>query len=142
MNVQEKHPEYFGRLQEWSLCASALVGETAIKSGTVSYLPKPQSFNQLDDATSAAFYSSYQSKASFPDTFSRTVDAMLGIIHDKRPEIQLPAKMEYLLNDIDGKGEKTQIFKGNGTTSVTNFGKTNFSNCFKTSFQISSFSNK
>ena len=104
MNVEEKHPEYFGRLKEWSLCTASLIGETAIKSGTESYLPKPQSFNQLKAETSAAFYKSYQAKASFPDTFSRTVDAMLGIIHDKRPDIQVPPKMEYLLSDIDGKG--------------------------------------
>jgi hypothetical protein len=108
MSVETKHPEYTnGREDEWSLVAAAYCGETDIKAAGVKYLPMPSGFTTQAD-NGQAFYQAYQARSNFPEIFSATIVAMVGIIHEKEIQIDLPEGLEFLRENADGE-ERTLV---------------------------------
>lgn len=106
MIASEKHPEYTtGRIYDWLLCEDAYQGETAIKARGVRYLPKPSGYSaaggHADDGLAA--YAAYKDRAEFMEVMGPSVGAMVGIIHDRELQIEVPSALEYLFENADGK---------------------------------------
>lgn len=105
--VSSKHPDYSQpRADDWLLCRSAYEGEAFVKRQGVRYLPKPSGYSiaggHPDNGEAA--YNSYKMRAEFPEIMASSVGAMLGIIHQREIQIEIPAAMEYLRENADSDG--------------------------------------
>lgn len=94
-DVTNKRPEYLDRADEWRLMRDSARGETAIKAGGTAYLPMPSGF-RTDDDGGLRLYAAYQSRAQFPEITSPTVQAMVGVIHQREIKIDLPDSLAGL----------------------------------------------
>jgi hypothetical protein len=94
MSVSTRHPEYTtSRLTEWELMRHAYEGESAIKRYTELYLPLLPGWR--DVANRDELYLGYIRRARFPEIVSSAIRSMIGIVHGKDWQIELPG-MEYL----------------------------------------------
>lgn len=113
MIASEKHPEYTtGRVYDWLLCEDAYQGETAIKARGTVYLPKPSGYSiaggHADDGLQA--YAAYKDRAEFMEIMGPSVGAMIGIIHDREIQIEMPDALNYLYENADGKRKTLNDF--------------------------------
>ena len=83
-------------------------GEGAVKVAGTRYLP-PTSGMVLDgmNTTDIGFknYQAYKARAVFPDYVKDGVEALIGLIHQHAPKIQIPERMNYLLEKATVDGE-------------------------------------
>lgn len=127
MSIKEKHPELTAeRAAEWQLCEDAANGESAIKSRATTYLPSPSGYSTaagMSQAGANAAYTAYKMRAQFPDVLAASIGSMIGIIHGKDSDVQIPAAMEYLREDADGKGSTLETFHKEITRSLLTKGR-------------------
>lgn len=103
-SVNDRHPEYTAeRVAEWELMRDVFTGESAIKSKGEIYLPMPSGFTALPDKGAKA-YASYKARAQVAEMLAPTIAGMMGIAHGVEIKIELPAGLEYLWENADGKG--------------------------------------
>lgn len=104
MSVNTLHPTITAaRREEWKLMRDCMDGESAVKAKGETYLPMPAGFKSQADGGDMA-YSAYKARAQFPELMAPSVGAMIGIIHGQDIEINIPAQLEYLREDADGRG--------------------------------------
>ncbi|CAN0596603.1 unnamed protein product [Ectocarpus sp. 12 AP-2014] len=101
MSVDQKHPYYDQFLPEWQLVRDSYRGESAIKARSEKYLPKPSGFKAMPDGGDA-MYDAYKGRANFPEIFSTSVGAMIGIIHSIDTQVEMPEQMNFILQSADG----------------------------------------
>jgi len=101
MPVTTVHPEYSLYAPQWKLTRDATRGDPAIKRDD-TYLPAP--FR----ATDTERYEQYKARAYFVGVTGRTENAMIGMVFRKSPEHVLPAKLEALLENMDGAGNSAE----------------------------------
>ncbi len=109
MAINSKHPKYvqFANLY-WQKCLDLYDGEETVKSRGVTYLPATP--GQLLDGMvfgqeGYKSYESYKDRAPVPDYFKEAVGTFAGMMHEKPATIELPAKMQYLLEKATPAGE-------------------------------------
>lgn len=103
------HPDYalFNSIQ--IKCRDLYEGEDHIKSKGEVYLPATSGM-KLDGMgvgqTGLSDYESYKLRSLLPGDFEDAVNSRIGLMHPKPDSalIELPAQLEYLLEDADGKG--------------------------------------
>ena len=94
MSVSTRHPEYTtSRLAEWELMRHAYEGESAIKRYTERYLPMIPGWRDAENCED--LYLAYIRRARFPEIVSSAIRSMIGIVHGKDWQIDIPG-MEYL----------------------------------------------
>jgi len=101
------HPEYTPEIaQEWRLMRDAYRGEVAIKKRGEVYLPKPSGYKHHPGGVDvgAAMYQAYMDRARFPEIVSNAIRSMVGIAHSQDWQIELPAALEPLRENSDGRG--------------------------------------
>ncbi len=124
-----KHPQYQLNRWSWRLQRDAIEGEGAIKRADTTYLPMPSGMSNLPDApqlqiddssniigksTQSDFdhnkehdpsyhsnpaYMAYKKRAHFPDITASTLRGLMGLAISGKPTINLPAQMEYLIDN-------------------------------------------
>ena len=110
MSVNSLHPEITTeRIAEWRLLRDAMAGESAIKKRGEVYLPKPSGFKSQPDDGEAA-YEAYRKRADFPEILAPSIAAMVGIVHAKETQIEMPEAMAWLWEDADGHGLSLEAF--------------------------------
>ena len=117
MPVDTRCPEYEKSLPVWELVRDCDEGANAIKArrnranlyptgiGSIAgtaYLPAPNARDASDD--NHIRYDAYKNRANFVNFVSHTKEGMLGMVFRKPSEIELPASIEYLLEDANGNG--------------------------------------
>lgn len=112
MPVNSKHPEYILRHEQWELMRTSYEGEDAIKKKGVTYLPPTDGME--DDGMGAgqvglARYEKYKTRASYPEFVADAVEAFIGMLSQKEPDIRLPTNMEYLRNAATLRGEGLEL---------------------------------
>lgn len=108
--VKSYHPSITAeRRAEWKLMRDAMDGESAIKSRGETYLPLPTGFKTAEDG-GAALYESYRMRAQFPELLAPSVAAMIGIIHGREIQIEMPDAMQYLWENADSNGLPLEAF--------------------------------
>ncbi len=114
MPVSTTHPSYDEKVLDWQLCRDTVAGQAAIFRRLLRYLPAPPGMQSNAGTSLSQFltkrytgdrYSFYASFAEFPEIVSPTLNAILGLIHEKKPEIRLPAKLAYLERQATPDGE-------------------------------------
>lgn len=108
MAVNTKHPEFTKLHPEWVKMRDCYSGERAIKSAGQLYLPATA--GQIMDGMGTgqiglSKYNAYKSRAVFPDYVKESIEAAIGVMHQKPPVIELPEKMKYLLEKASVHGE-------------------------------------
>ncbi len=115
MPIDSTHMDYDKSTTDWKLIRDTVEGQTKIKGEGQLYLPAPPGSLILNTPVQVApeggvvgvqsRYAFYKSFAKFPEIVTPALNGMQGIIHTKDPEITLPSKMEYLLEEAtpDGK---------------------------------------
>lgn len=101
-SVDFRLKEYEASLPDWELVADVCMGETRIKDKGTDYLPKPNP--QDRSATNSERYKNYLARAVFYNATSRTLDSLVGSAFTKWPVLEVPEPLEYVSDDIDGKG--------------------------------------
>lgn len=111
MSIDQKHPLYSKVVPDWEMMGDTFKGERIIKEAGLRYLSATpgQIIDGLNDGQMGMKnYLSYKSRARFPDFVSTAVEALLGIMHHKPANIELPDKMKPLLQKATVKGESLQ----------------------------------
>jgi hypothetical protein len=110
MTITTRHPALTAeRRAEWQLMRDAMDGESAVKLRGETYLPKPGGFKNNPN-TERQLYDAYLMRAQFPEILAPSVGAMIGIIHDKEIQIEIPPALEFLWEDADGLGLPLEAF--------------------------------
>lgn len=95
-------------------------GETAIKARGVVYLPKPSGYAHHPAGVEAgnAMYDAYKCRARFPEIVSNAIRSMVGIAHGQEWQIDVPAALEPLWENSDGKGLPLEALSKRITTEL------------------------
>lgn len=134
MPVSTTHPFYDDQADDWTTARVAVAGEKAVRADIQKYLPVPPGMGQ--PATRPAQpskygiqyyqhdrYSWYSTFAEFPDIVAPTVEAFQGLIHEKKPRVELPAAMEYLREKATANGESLDELWKMVTRGLINAGR-------------------
>lgn len=111
MAIDARHPRYAYRLPDWEQLEHVYEGERAVKEAGVKYL-RPTSGMILDGMAPSQLgykqYDAYRSRATFLTSFRDAVEAMVGIMHQKPPKIELPEALEAMRYDATLEGESLE----------------------------------
>jgi len=107
-DVNTEHPEYKKKLSLWKTIEDCINGEADIKSEKEKYLPRPSAMSRDRDGNLA--YTSYITRAHFPDFTSKFLSGLTGITKINPPKVKLPSDLEYLIDDCDGEGTPLEVF--------------------------------
>ena len=104
-NISTKHPLYTEYEESWLLMRDAMDGEDRVKELGVKYLPMKTGTAIIANVEiRSKVYNNYLMRAEFPELVSPTVRGSVGLICEKEPTIELPAQLQYLLEDATGDG--------------------------------------
>lgn len=110
MPVNTRHPEYVKHVENWTKVRDAVEGDLAIRRNVTDYLPVPPGLSTAAEVletgkrVSTTRYWFYARLAEWPEIVSPTLNGILGLIHEKKPEVKLPKDMEYLIEDATPTG--------------------------------------
>lgn len=112
MSVETLHPLYQALLEDWAVMSVTYSGERAVKSAEFTYLPASAGMS-LDGLLSGqpgyVSYTSYISRAKFPEVVKPTVETLIGLMHRKPPKIELPPAMEPMRENATQEGESLEL---------------------------------
>lgn len=126
MGIDATHPDYQEFLSDWATLRDLYRGERVVKQKGQVYLPATQGM-QLDGMAKSTdigykAYEAYKLRAVFPDYVREGVEALVGLLHQKEPTIELPVAMEPLreaatlhgesLNDLLRRINTEQLISG------------------------------
>lgn len=123
MAVDTRHPEITAEVQaDWRLMRDAAGGQRSVKAAGITYLPKPGGFNAQPDGGVQA-YEAYKARAGFPEILRPSISAMVGIIHAKEINIQMPDAMALIWENADGDGTPLEAFHRRITRALLQMGR-------------------
>lgn len=105
--VESTHPDYDDRITEWQMMRACHRGTKAIKDQGRAYLPMPSGFSSQPDGGTGD-YAAYMARARFPDILQFVLSGMVGLIHRKQGQIDLPSGLEPMREQITA-GTKTTL---------------------------------
>lgn len=118
------NPRYTERLLDWEEMEETYAGERAIKLRSTVYLPPTPSM-LFDGMTTGqpgrAAYEAYLQRAVFPGEVKHAVEGLIGIMHRKQAQIEVPERMRPMLErmTVDGEDVHTLLRKINEAQLVT-----------------------
>lgn len=99
MAVDTKHPDLLAVQADYQITKDTFDGERTVKTAGFAYLPATA--GQLADGAgtnvaSAGFraYTTYRTRAQFPEFVSEAVDLLVSVMHQEPPVIKLPKALE------------------------------------------------
>lgn len=112
MAIDTKHPLYDVYAPEWVTMRDTYKGERAVKAKAEEYLPPTQGMRMdgmgLKQPGGQA-YEAFKRRALFPEYVKEAVEEFIGLLHQKPPNITLPAQMEGMLSKATVYGESLQM---------------------------------
>lgn len=114
MPVNSKHPKYKRNENNWSKIRDVVEGEEAVRDDIETYLPRPPGLNNpestIDTTTKQSStgqnrYDFYATFAELPEIVGEAISGLQGLVHEKEPEVELPEKMQYLLDKATPDGD-------------------------------------
>ena len=105
MTVETRNPTYEMYLPVWEKTRDAVKGSVAVKEKRHIYLPVPDAESNDDRVgTETMRYRQYLKRSLFTNFTGRTKNALVGAAFRKMPVLELPAGLDYFLNDATGDG--------------------------------------
>lgn len=102
-DIITEHPDYARMKPNLKAVRDCIEGEPAIKRERTLYLKHPNMIDQTSPQQ-VARYDAFLDGAEFDEYPATTLASMLGQMTDGEIEQDLPERLEYLTNDIDGDG--------------------------------------
>lgn len=114
MSAKSIHPLYTAMMDAWEIGRDSYGGESVIKGKGTKYLPATSGQVQDGQGTDTQSigeksYQAYKTRAVYPDIYKEAVEAAIGIMHRKPPQIELPAAMEDMKEDATLLGESIEM---------------------------------
>ena len=107
---------------KWTIIRDCLSGEEAIKGvNRYNYLPVPAV--EANQAETDARYAAYLKRAVFYNVTARTLNGMVGQVYSKPPIVELPAKLQLLVSNVDGSGVSLEQQSKKGLRGVLGLGR-------------------
>lgn len=97
MPVDTLHPQTAASLEDWQTVRDCIAGHRSILTGKERYLPKLSKQPPEE-------YTAYQRRGVFFNATARTLEAMVGLLFRKTPELELPDEFNAIIKDADMKG--------------------------------------
>lgn len=120
-NVTFQRQEYIDAVPVWKVVSDVVAGQRKVKAAETEYLFKP---NPLDASNeNAGRYKQYLARAVFVNYTGRTLVGLLGAAYRKAPSINVPTALDYVLKDVDGKGNSINQQSQQTTKCVTAIGR-------------------
>jgi len=110
MSVTNVHPQYNNNLPKWTKCRNAIEGEVK------GYVPRLA--DQSNDE-----YKAYIERPSFFNATSRTLDALVGLIHSKEAEINIPQQIALMAENITLDNDTLEDFAKSLTIEALSVGR-------------------
>lgn len=112
MSIESTHPKYDVVAPDWVVMRDTFAGSRTIKDAGISYLPATS--GMLVDGMSIgqpgyAAYNAYRCRAEFPELVTDAILTLTSVLNRHPAEIQVPARLEPLLENITRKGETAQM---------------------------------
>lgn len=124
MGIDARHPLYAHREPDWEQLEDVYEGERRVKERGLKYL-RATSGMILDGMAVNQIgwkqYDAYRSRATFLTSMRDAVEAMVGVMHQKPPTIELPAALEEMRwnASLDGESLETLLRKINEQQLIT-----------------------
>lgn len=112
MALDTVHPQYAEYKEDWVTMRDLYRGERVVKSKGEAYLPatKGMKLDGMDfGKPGREAYEAYKLRAVFHDYVKDAVEYAIGLMHQKPPNIELPAKMESLRKKATLYGESLAL---------------------------------
>lgn len=105
MSVQEFHPLYIKRYDQWETIRDCVEGENAIKNKKEKYLPAVEGMDKKQ-------YAKFQKRARFINYVGRTLDSLHGMIFRREPIVDCSENFRKtgILENIDRRGTSLYQF--------------------------------
>ncbi len=116
MPIDSKHPLYDDMISQWTDCRLFFQGERAVKSQAKRYLPKPEGATNTE-------YKNYTQRAFFFPAMERTVAGLTGAISRKEPTIEIPARLQYVIDNVDSNNASLSQFSNSVLDEVFTTGR-------------------
>jgi hypothetical protein len=116
MSVDDKHDEYKKTLPDWEMVSDIYEGERAIKLAGEKYLPALSNQEPED-------YKKYIQRGSFFNAFARTVLGLSGFVFRKPTEINVPKKIDDMLDSIMSTGQSFHDLNRETAISTIKYGR-------------------
>lgn len=118
----ERHPDYHEHSDDWRLMRDCARGASRIARGGTLYLPLPSGFRLQPDG-GMAMYRAYAGRAQFPDILAPTLRGMVGLLHEREADVQLPKKLLGIWERATRDGLPLEAFHRRLTTELLLMGR-------------------
>jgi hypothetical protein len=112
MALPDRHPDYSRRIGEWVQMEDTYTGEKSVKLKRLDYLPATEGMIMdgmtVPQAPGWKDYEAYLLRAYYHNYVRDAVQAMIGIIHAKPAQIEVPNRMLPMLKKLTKTGEAAQ----------------------------------
>ncbi len=130
MPIDTLHTEYVQRQEDWRTVRDSVQGQRVIKARRDTYLPVPPGMSAAvhDFASNGkrnvtSRYDQYLAFGEFPELIAPAIDGFQGIIHTSNPNIELPTKLQYLLEEATPEGEPLDVLWERVTREILTTGR-------------------
>lgn len=103
MSLTTTHPDYALMLPEVEKIRAAVKGAFFVKREGFKYLPHPSDMDQISERATAR-YTEYRAAAEFDEVPGYTMRSMIGRAALHKSNVEMPADLELLKENVDGDG--------------------------------------
>lgn len=108
MAIDSKHPSYAAIAPDWEMLRDFYSGPQKVRDGGEKYLPATSGMriDGLGQGEPGYYaYAAYRDRAHVPDYVKEAVEIIVGLLHQKDAQVELPPAMEYLRTKASSIGE-------------------------------------
>ena len=102
MPITSVHPRYEDQLERWRKNRAACSGQDEVKRLATVFLPDDNETDRSETARQR--YKRYLLRATWMPVSGYTKQGLIGMVMRRAPEVELPAQIEYALENADGAG--------------------------------------
>lgn len=115
-DVTDTSVGYRNRIEQWRKVRDALEGEERVRERSTQYLPRPRGMKKQD-------YLNYLMRASFYAVTDRTLRGMTGLVFRIEPTVEMPPRMEPLIDMATVEGFTLNQVIREGIREVLSLGR-------------------
>jgi hypothetical protein len=115
-DVASEHGEYANAAPLWKKCRDASAGQEAVHAAGPAYLPKLSAQTDTE-------YDAYKGRSLYYNATGRTVDGLTGLIFRRPPTTEVPAAVDFLMEDVDTSGTPLLAFCEKVADELTTVGR-------------------
>lgn len=108
MPITTVHPQYSQQITRWAQNRAACAGQDQVKKLTTAFLPDDNATDKLAEARER--YNRYLMRATWFPCAGYTKQGLLGMVFRRAAKVELPAQLDYAMENVDGSGLSLEQF--------------------------------